>query len=277
MSASTNDKITYTRNSARPNSARVSSPRSAGGTTLACDSLTGWPTASKVHFVTYQIDTNSDVVAGTQLDCYGIVSGNSIGSLYVVDGTDNGNSVGDVVEMMPTAGWGQDLAEGIAVEHTLAGVHNSTAATTIGAYLYPVGSIYINASVATNPASLLGFGTWSAFGAGKVPVGVDTGDTDFDTVAETGGSKTSAHTHVLDGTNAGAAISMVGASGTSTLNMYRQTVENWTANVDNSSSMAFGGSTTAKTSGAKLLGSTQSGSSSTVQPYITVYMWKRIA
>ena len=54
---------------------------------------------------------------------------------------------------------------------------------------YPVGSIYMNATVATNPATLLGFGTWTAFGAGKVPVGIDTGDTDFDTIGETGGTK----------------------------------------------------------------------------------------
>lgn len=36
-------------------------------------------------------------------------------------------------------------------------------------------------------------GTWAPWGAGRVPVGVDTGDTDFDTVEETGGEKT----HVL--------------------------------------------------------------------------------
>jgi hypothetical protein len=55
---------------------------------------------------------------------------------------------------------------------------------------YPVGSIYMNATNATNPATLLGFGTWVAFGAGKVPVGIDSGDTDFDTAEETGGAKT---------------------------------------------------------------------------------------
>lgn len=113
MSASTSDKITDTRNAGRPNSARVSSLRSAGGTTLACDNLTGWPTASKVHFVTYQIDSNSNPVPGTQIDAYGIVSGNSIGSFTVVDGTDSGNSVGDIVEMLPTAAWAQDLADAL--------------------------------------------------------------------------------------------------------------------------------------------------------------------
>ena len=47
----------------------------------------------------------------------------------------------------------------------------SNTATTLQA-VYPVGSIYINASVATNPGTLLGFGTWAVFGAGKVMVGI---------------------------------------------------------------------------------------------------------
>jgi hypothetical protein len=55
--------------------------------------------------------------------------------------------------------------------------------------LYPVGSVYINAAVSTNPGTLLGFGTWAAFGAGRVLVGLDAGDVDFDTVEETGGAK----------------------------------------------------------------------------------------
>ena len=45
--------------------------------------------------------------------------------------------------------------------------------------LYPIGSIYINATNSTNPGTLLGFGTWVAFGAGKVPVGYDSTNTLF--------------------------------------------------------------------------------------------------
>ena len=56
--------------------------------------------------------------------------------------------------------------------------------------VYPVGSIYINASVSTNPGTLLGFGTWTAFGAGRVPVGINDSDSDFNEAEETGGSKT---------------------------------------------------------------------------------------
>lgn len=74
--------------------------------------------------------------------------------------------------------------------------------------LWPVGSIFIGA-VATSPASLLGFGTWAAFGAGRVLVGRDAAQVEFDTLKETGGSKTHtlttaempAHSHTQDAHN----------------------------------------------------------------------------
>jgi len=59
----------------------------------------------------------------------------------------------------------------------------------VGGEAFPVGSVFIGV-VSTNPATLLGYGTWSAFGAGRVLIGLDSGDTDFDTVEETGGAKT---------------------------------------------------------------------------------------
>jgi hypothetical protein len=58
-----------------------------------------------------------------------------------------------------------------------------------GGEAFPVGSVFI-AVVSTNPGSLLGYGTWAAFGAGRVMVGLDSGDTAFDTAEETGGAKT---------------------------------------------------------------------------------------
>lgn len=54
---------------------------------------------------------------------------------------------------------------------------------------WPVGSVFISV-VSTNPATLLGFGTWAAFAAGRVLVGLDAAQTEFDAVEETGGSKT---------------------------------------------------------------------------------------
>ena len=51
--------------------------------------------------------------------------------------------------------------------------------------IYPVGCIYMSAS-ATNPSNLFG-GTWVAWGSGRVPVGVNGGDGNFNTVEKTGG------------------------------------------------------------------------------------------
>lgn len=64
---------------------------------------------------------------------------------------------------------------------------------------HPIGSIEINVSGA-NPSTYLG-GTWVAWGTGKVPVGVNTNDSDFNTVEKTGGSKTVSYTPA--GTNSG--------------------------------------------------------------------------
>lgn len=270
--ADTTDKITDVRNGARPISARVTVARAAGGTELSCNALTGWATASKVHFVTYQIDANSNPIAGTQLDCYGIVSGATITNFTVIDGTDGGNSIGDVVEMLPTAAWGQDLADALTTEHDRLGVHTTSAIATIGAALYPVGSIYTQAAVSTNPATLLGFGTWVAFGAGRVMVGVSASDSEFDTLGETGGAKTVAHTHDLS--SAGwAQHAPIGN------NMYdaRISVPNYTTNHLQSYSGSAFNQAASPDYAVALDGATDSSSPSVLQPYITVYMWRRTA
>ena len=66
-----------------------------------------------------------------------------------------------------------------------AGTNSTTLATTAFVQtalqaIYPVGSIYTNATNSTNPGTLLGFGTWTAFGAGRVPVGFDSTNALFD-------------------------------------------------------------------------------------------------
>ena len=59
---------------------------------------------------------------------------------------------------------------------------------------FPVGGVFLSIDP-TNPGTLLGYGVWASLGAGRVLVGIDPGDPDFDTVLETGGTKTSAHQH----------------------------------------------------------------------------------
>ena len=58
---------------------------------------------------------------------------------------------------------------------------------------YPVGSIYLSIND-TNPATWFG-GTWEQIAKGRTLIGVDTNDTDFNTVEKTGGNKT--HKHLL--------------------------------------------------------------------------------
>lgn len=60
--------------------------------------------------------------------------------------------------------------------------------TSILNLVYPVGSIYMSANN-VSPQTFLG-GTWVAWGAGRVPVGVSSSDTDFNTAEKTGGEKT---------------------------------------------------------------------------------------
>ena len=139
--------------------------------------------------------------------------------------------------------------------------------------VYPVGSIYMNASSSTNPATLLGFGTWASFGAGRVLVGIDSADTDFDTAEETGGSKTHtlteaelpAHHHKL----------IADADSNSALTTSNQVARrDLTGSHDQEYDLH--GTATAATLGK----SSEVGSGSAhnnVQPYIVVYMWKRTA
>jgi microcystin-dependent protein len=55
--------------------------------------------------------------------------------------------------------------------------------------IYPIGSIYLSVNSA-NPGTWLPGTTWVAWGSGKVPVGIDTGQTEFNSVEKTGGEKT---------------------------------------------------------------------------------------
>lgn len=155
--------------------------------------------------------------------------------------------------------------------------------------MYPVGSIYMSVN-ATNPSAYFG-GTWVAWGAGRVPVGINTADGNFNTVEKTGGAATvalsaaqmPAHTHGV-GTLAAA------SGGAHTHNLKNQkaawgvdgggnrvlvdATSGYTAVTNKATTSAGGHAHTI--SGATA--SAGSGSAhSNLQPYIVCYMWKRTA
>lgn len=140
--------------------------------------------------------------------------------------------------------------------------------------MYPVGSVYTNASVNTNPATLLGFGTWTAFATGRVLVGVDTGNTAFDTLGETGGSADSvvvSHTHTATVTDGGHTHNIAGRTDGYT----GGGAQNFSVGDGRGNNATY--ATNSATTGISVSNSTtgSSGTNANLQPYITVYMWKR--
>lgn len=141
--------------------------------------------------------------------------------------------------------------------------------------VYPVGSIYINAGATTNPATLLGFGTWVAFGAGRVMVGLNGSDPLFDALEETGGSKDAvvvSHSHTATVTDPGHVHqSKVFGSSEEGISLTRLGSDtSFTNNTNVLASATTGISVTNSTVGS-------SGTNANLQPYVTVAMWKRTA
>jgi hypothetical protein len=155
------------------------------------------------------------------------------------------------------------------------------------AAVYPVGSIYVNATSSSNPSTLLGFGTWEAFGAGRVMVGLNASDPLFDTAEETGGSKDAvvvSHTHTAttSTTSLTGAINGISESFSTTGNttgiFTKGDFSVGATPVQNDS--GNGGSATLDASHTHTVTNASTGVSGTnanIQPYITVRMWKRTA
>ena len=147
--------------------------------------------------------------------------------------------------------------------------------------MYPKGAIYMSVTN-TNPATFLG-GTWTAWGAGRVPVGVAASGT-FNTVEKTGG----AETHVLTLGEMASHSHDVNEAGAHTHNV--TSIMSW----QNSHNHSIGGisagaqgqepahpSTTGTSSDGAHTHTTvaQGGGQAhnNLPPYITCYMWKKTA
>lgn len=173
-----------------------------------------------------------------------------------------------------------------AAPTAIAGTNTTQLATTafvtaaLGA-IYPVGSIYINATSSSNPSVLLGFGTWEAFGAGRMIVGLNSSDTLFDTAEETGGSKDAivvSHTHSFSATTAeaGSHTHIINEGSPSPGGNSLSSGDDMTDLVAATQTTSTAGSHTHSVSGTT--GSTgSSGTNANLPPYIVARMWKRTA
>lgn len=179
--------------------------------------------------------------------------------------------------------------------------------------IYPVGSVYTSVNN-RNPSIWLG-GTWVPFGAGRTLVGVDTGQTEFNSVEKPGGHKAlQSHTHGLNGHTHGLNnhthtvpnhTHTMKSGGSHRHDMYvktnaasgsnRQVIQysdgntggEWKWSSSNKSNgshehtMNSSGSCTTGGNGGNTGGnsgnttSTGGGNAQNLQPYITVFFWKR--
>lgn len=182
---------------------------------------------------------------------------------------------------------------------------------------YPVGSIYLSINN-VNPSDLFG-GEWIEWGSGRVPVGVDTSDANFNAVEKTGGATSvkltenempyhnhsvgahahglNSHTHSFSGTTGSNGVhshylyscgddaaNLSGINPSDKGYVYRYKNQNGAYTHDSGAhthmySGETGGSRgTTENSSSFNTGTAGSGNAHTnLQPYITCYMWKRVA
>lgn len=151
----------------------------------------------------------------------------------------------------------------------------------------PVGSIYISVDPA-NPSTIFG-GTWTRHSKGRVLVGVDEADTKFDTVEELGGEQSHLLTSAETGLRNHGHSAWTDSQGVHNHTSYKAP---GTSPYPFFDGMSINGATTQSLWGGTVLNDGAHGHNITVygcgnydavnahnnlQPYITVYIWKRTA
>ena len=193
----------------------------------------------------------------------------------------NGTDVVTATNYMTGATFPSPTLTGVPVAPTASPGTNTTQVATTAfvtaaaislSTIYPIGSIYTS-TVSTNPNTLFGFGTWVAFGAGRVLLGDGGGYA----AGATGGSAdaiTVSHTHTATTTSTDSGHTHGISPGA------------WTdgGGKVEGNSFSFGGKVTATqsstaniTSSTSISTSGSSGTGANLQPYIVVYMWNRTA
>jgi hypothetical protein len=173
----------------------------------------------------------------------------------------------------PTASLGTNTTQIATTAFVLA---NGTSLSTI----YPIGTIYTS-TVSTNPATLFGFGTWVAFGAGRVLLGDGGGYS----AGATGGSAdaiTVSHTHTASftGTALGTHQHYVGSRDSTADNggnYAQEFVQDYTSTSNGPATYTNPVSAGTPAGSVSVTSTGSSGTGANLQPYVVVYMWNRTA
>lgn len=150
---------------------------------------------------------------------------------------------------------------------------------TLAQGMYPVGSLYFNASDATNPATLLGFGTWTAFGAGQIPIGVGSfTDGNGTSKTVTIGQQFGEYNHTLTTPEIPSHTHPVIDNG----HYHIIPTQNGGTPSSNAANNSAGGSNTncqsqSATTGISIGSAGGGGAHNNIQPSIGVYIWQRTA
>ena len=189
----------------------------------------------------------------------------SFNSSTAVDNSTTRVSASGAITVKPQGITSTELAPGA--------VQASNLATSALAAAYPVGSIYMNASDSDDPSTLLGFGTWAAFGAGRVLIGAGSDSDDQptpETVSFTAGDEGGEYNHTLTTNEMPSHTLKVqvtqrvtgdDAAGGSRVLTADRNVSTDTVDITGMTAKATGGGQ----------------AHNNLQPYIVVHMWKRTA
>lgn len=201
-----------------------------------------------------------------------LASGNPLkiikGAEFDTEFTNIATAVNSKAELNSPAFTGTPTVPNVTAGDATAKIANTAFVTAALQACYPVGSLYLNASSATNPATLLGFGTWTSFGAGKMPVGYGAGDPLFGTVGNTGGSRDAivpSHTHTIND------------PGHNHTYVTKQATQPQTGSSTQCWWNESTGTTSTSTTGITVNSTGSSVTNANLPPYITVYMWQRTA
>jgi len=243
----------------------LSSTISAGATTVGVNSLSGYTTGEVATFIVAPTVASEKQVFTGVVDTAGL----QLTNVVWTTGTNQTHAAGTTVVDYATATHISQMSKGILAEHNQDGTHSNTLLNK----LWPVGSVYISVSP-TNPGTSMGFGTWVAFATGRTLVGIDTGQTEFDTVEETGGAKT----HTLTSAEMPTHSHGVNDPG------HNHTIKKH-ANVNFTGTGfdlygTYGGALDTSgisTTGISIQNAGSGGAHNNLQPYVVTYMWKRTA